>query len=127
MAKKFADIVSWDSKAVINQAKAILERNADQVGDFIEQDARRRLDSIVTPSDRRSRNYRYYLSRYILDHTVKSDDKNIRIFVGMKIGKYGQRHHGYYIETGSTTAPAQPYLRPALFSNKKRIPRMLVE
>jgi hypothetical protein len=117
----------WQPEVVVEMVKKSLRKNAPMVGKFVEDDARRRLDAIREPSDKRSVNYRNYLSKYILTHSVEEDNKGITILIGMKIGKSGQTHHGFYIETGSRTAPAQPYLRPALFENGREVESILTE
>jgi hypothetical protein len=37
----------------------------------------------------------------------------------------GGRHHGFFIEFGSSTAAAHPWLRPAVFENAKKIVSLL--
>lgn len=114
-------ITKWTPENVIRMARQELLSNADMVGKFVEDDARRRLDEIRTPDTKRDKNYRVYLSKYILTHTVEDSPKEITITIGMKVGTQGQTHHGFYIETGSATAPVHPYLRPAVFHNEKNI------
>jgi hypothetical protein len=116
---------SWEADKLISHIGENIQRNAEQTGDFIYTQAKKNLDAIQTPADARSKNYRYYLSKYILTHFVEREKDLISIYVGMRIGKNGQRHHGYYIETGSHTAPAKPYLRNALFNNLRDVVAML--
>jgi hypothetical protein len=104
-----------------------LKSRAEDVAKFVETEARNGLDAIQTPDTKRDINYRHYLSRWILTSQVTEDGKAVLIRVGMKIGKSGQTHHGFYIETGSTTAPARPYLRPAVFDNKQAIMGLLAD
>ena len=117
----------WQPEVVEKMVKDSLRRNAPMVGKFIEDDARRRLDAIKEPSEKRPKHYRFYLSKAILTHVVEEEEKAIVILVGMKIGRRGQTHHGFYIETGSVTAPAQPFLRPALFENAQEVQDILSE
>ena len=117
----------WTPETVKSLVTAKLLGNAPQTGKFIEDDARQRLDSIKTPDTKRDVNYRHYLSKWILTHAVeKEGEDGFVIAVGMKIGKDGQRHHGFYIETGSSTAPAHPFLRPAVTQNARDIILMLL-
>jgi len=104
--------------------EVILSRAGD-VGKFVETEARRRLDAITDPDTKRDKNYRSYLSSYILTNKVEQETNAVVIQVGMKIGTEGQTHHGFYIETGSSTAEAHPYLRPAVFNNEREIVGML--
>ena len=117
----------WTPENVKKQVIAKLLGNAPQTGKFIEDDARRRLDAIRTPDTKRDVNYRNYLSKWILTHAVeKQGEDGFVIAIGMRIGKDGQRHHGFYIETGSSTAPAHPFLRPAVTQNARDIILMLL-
>lgn len=118
-------ITKWDPVAVKDMARSVILSHAEDVGHFVESEARRRLDAITDPDTKRDKNYRAYLSQYILTNTVEDSEKEIVISVGMKIGKDGQRYHGFYIETGSSTAAAHPYLRPAVFGNQKEIVKLL--
>jgi hypothetical protein len=104
-----------------------MKARAEDVAKFVETEARNGLDAIQTPDTKRDVNYRSYLSRYILTSQVKEETQAVVIQVGMKIGKSGQTHHGFYIETGSRTAPARPYLRPAVLNNKRAIIGLLAD
>ena len=118
---------SWTPEKIKQAVSAKLMGNADDTGKFIEEDARRRLDAIRTPDTKRDVNYRRYLSKFILTHAVeKQGEDGFVIAVGMKIGKDGQRHHGFYIATGSSTAPAHPFLRPAVTQNARDIIELLI-
>lgn len=117
----------WKPENIRKAVSAKLMDNADDTGKYIEEDARRRLDAIRTPDTKRDVNYRHYLSKFILTHAVeKQGEDGFVIAVGMKIGKDGQRHHGFYIETGSSTAPAHPFLRPAVLQNARDIILLLL-
>jgi hypothetical protein len=118
-------ITKWNPEDVKEMALSMVVKNAEAVGKFCEDDARQRLDKIQTPDTKRDKNYREFLSKYILTHTVEDEKNEVIIRIGMKIGKQGQDHHGFYIETGSHTAPAHPYLRPAVFDNAKEILNLL--
>lgn len=118
-------VTRWDPKAVKEMVRVQIENNLDAAAKFVEDDARRRLLAIRKPDTKRDVNYRNYLASYILTHQVESEKKDLVARIGMKIGKEGQKHHGFYIERGSSTAPAQPYLRPALMDNAKDIIRII--
>lgn len=118
-------ITRWEPANVKTMALEVIMSRAEDVGKFVETEARRRLDAIINPDTKRDRNYRSYLSSFILTNVVEKGEKEVVIRVGMKIGKDGQTHHGFYIETGSSTAEAHPYLRPAVFNNEREIVRML--
>lgn len=120
-------ITKWDAVAVKKMAKGVIVSHAEDVGMFVETEARRKLDAIEDPDTKRDKNYRAYLSEFMLTNVVEDNENEVVIRVGMKIGKQGQTHHGFYIETGSSTAPAHPYLRPAVFENGKDIVMMLGE
>lgn len=116
----------WRPEAVKKQVLAELSENAEIVGMFVETEARRRLDAIKKPSNDRAVAYRRFLSRWVLTHTIKTTERSVEIRVGMRRrSEKGGGHHGYYIETGSKTAAAQPYLRPAVFHNAREIVRLL--
>jgi hypothetical protein len=120
-------IVKWDPVAVKKMAMDELMANAELTGVFLESEARRRLDAITDPDTPRDKNYRYYLSKYLLTHTVTKESNAIVIDVGMKVGPRGSgaSHHGFYIEIGSESAAAHPYLRPAVFDNADEIVGLL--
>ena len=122
MSNQTVEIVNWTPEKIKQAALKQLFENAPNAAKFIEVDARRRLDAIKTPDTRRDRNYRLYLSKYILTHAVEMlGSDNFVIAVGMKVGKDGQKHHGWWIEKGSSTAPAHPFLRPAVLQNAREI------
>lgn len=111
----------WNPGDVVDRFIEVYQERAPMVGKFLEDEARKRLDAITHPRQKRPANYRKYLSKYILTHVVEEDWKSINVLVGMKIGQRGQTHHGFYIETGSRTAAAHPYLRPALLQNQREV------
>ena len=116
-------IKNWTPDKVKNMAKSILSSNAVEVGAFVESEARQKLDAIKSPNTKRDKNYRAYLSKWLLTNVVKTTKNMVEVSVGMKIGDRGTgtHWHGFFIETGSSTAPAHPYLRPAVFNNSKEI------
>jgi len=128
-----AIIREWHPEAVRAMVMKQLSGNAEAVGIFVEQDARRRLNAIARPDNRRAVNYRRFLARWGLTHVVRILANAVDIRVGMRTRPVGMKkepkradkYHGFYIEVGSRTAPAQPYLRPAVFQNAREIVRLL--
>lgn len=108
--------------------KGILSQNAEGVGVFVETEARKKLDAISSPDAKRDINYRAFLSKWMLTHTVVITENMVEVNVGMRVGDRGSgsHHHGFFIETGSSTAPAHPFLRPAVFSNANTIIQLFV-
>ena len=120
-------IVEWHAERIMQAVIEKIARNAPDAAYFIETDARRRLDAIRTPDTPRDRNYRFYLSKWMLTHVVQRlEGKALMVAVGMRIGKGGQKHHGWWIERGSSSAPAHPYLRPAVLQNARDIIELLI-
>lgn len=134
-----ADIrLDWNAGKFKQTLVAALVANAELVGEFVEAEARRRLlaftDLAVTvPGRATPRNpqgnyvgggpYRAYVAG-LLANDVQADAKGVTIRVGVRPGRGGS-HHGLYIELGSRTAPARPFLRPAVFENAARIIQVL--
>lgn len=120
-------IEKWDPVTVKRAALAELQQNAELVGVFVETEARRRLDAISSPDTKRDKNYRHYLSKYLLRHVITVKNDAIEIDVGMKVGPRGTgaSYHGFFIEIGSESAQAHPYLRPAVFGNSAEIVQLL--
>jgi hypothetical protein len=121
-------IRNWKPDKLKAVVKARLMSNSDQVGKFMEGEARRRLDSIGSPDTKRDKNYRAYLSRSLLGYMKENGANFVQVSVGMGIGNRGTGvyYHGFFIETGSSTAPAHPFLRPAVFSNANTIIQLFV-
>lgn len=99
-----------------------LVANGEIVGKFVEEDARRRLLDIQEPEWGAA--YRSEVVARLLTHTVERDGNQVVITVGVAEGS-GGRHHGFYIELGSSTAPAHPFIRPAVFENGGKIVALL--
>lgn len=112
----------WNPEGVIEKVAAETTENMELACKFVETDARRRLLSISEPEWGAA--YRREILARKLTSVVTRKGKAIVGVVGMRTGKEG-RHYGYYIEMGSSTAPAQPYLRPAVFQNAREIVKLL--
>jgi len=101
-----------------------VEERAPIVGGFIVHDARKRLQAIQEPKF--GRKYRRIIVAGLLAFFVERTSSEVVIFVGVKKTKESE-HHGFYIEIGSKTAKAQPFLRPAVFDNAKRIVELITK
>lgn len=112
----------WTPEPVKQAALAELTANAEIVGKFVETDARRRLLAITEPEW--GAGYRQEIVARLLRYEVETSRREVIIRVGVAPGSSG-RHHGFYIEMGSSTAPAHPFLRPAVFENAARIVALL--
>lgn len=99
-----------------------LEANGEIVGKFVETDARRRLVAIDDPDW--GAGYRQQVVARLLTNVVEKKGNEVVVTVGVAEGS-GGRHHGFYIELGSSTAPAHPFLRPAVFENGGQIVALL--
>lgn len=110
--------LKWDPGAFKKQLLQDLKSNGEIVGEFVESDARRRLLAISDPEW--GRGYRESVVSRLLTNIVEVEKNEVVIFIGVEKSSSGT-HHGFYIEFGSSTAPAHPFLRPAVFSNAREI------
>lgn len=115
-------ITRWEPEKLKAKISEQLISNGEIVGKFAETDARRRLLEIKDPEW--GKKYRQLIVARLLTFVVVRERNGIAIFVGVAKGKSGT-HHGYYIELGSKTAPAHPFLRPAVFENAQKIVALL--
>jgi HK97 gp10 family phage protein len=111
-------VVEWDTDEVKTAVLQRLAANGEAAGKFVETEARRRLEAIDDPDWGRA--YRTQIVSRLLMSAVEQRQNEVVVGVGVSVGS-GGRHHGYYIELGSSTAPAQPFLRPAVANNARRI------
>lgn len=107
-------MIKWTADQFKKELAARIEANADDAGGFVVADARRRLKAIKEPEW--GAKYRRGKLAALLRHEVERKGNGIELRVGLE-ATGESRHHGFYIETGSSTAPAQPFLRPAVFQN----------
>jgi hypothetical protein len=115
-------MIEWTPDAFKKELMATVEANAEESGAFIEADARRRLKAIEQPEW--GAKYRRGKLAALMRHEVEQKDNEVELRVGLE-ATGGSKHHGFYIETGSSTAPAQPFLRPAVFQNGPAIVALL--
>jgi len=119
--------LKWNDKQFKQAVIDTLVGNAEIAGKFVESDARRRLLAVQDPDW--GAGHRKYVSR-LITHTVERERNAVVIRVGLPPGKKTKsggttRHLGFYIEMGSRTAPAHPFLRPAVFENAAKIVKLL--
>lgn len=114
--------LTWNAEAFKSEVKRSLVANGEIVGEFVESDARRRLLAIGDPSW--GKGYREQVVARLLMNLVEAKRNEIVITVGVARSSSGS-HHGFYIELGSATAPAHPFLRPAVFDNGRAIIALL--
>jgi hypothetical protein len=115
-------ISKWEPAKFKAQLINELAANGEIVGKFVEEEARRRLLDIQEPDW--GAGYRQEVVARLLTNTVEKEANAVVINVGVAVGPSGQ-HHGLYIELGSSTAPAHPFLRPAVFENGAQIVALL--
>lgn len=105
--------IKWNQEDIMREVTNKVASNGQIAGKYVEDVARSNLLGIANPSETRYANYRRYLATSKLTHVVSQEGKAVVV----EIGFMGGSPFGFYIETGSSTAGAQPYLRPALFGN----------
>jgi len=111
-------IKNWRTDELKKDVTDKLMANGAIAGKFVETEARARLEAIREPQWGAA--YRNQIVSRLLTNEVEKTANGVVIRVGVKVGPSGY-HHGFYIEVGSSTAPAQPFLRPALLENKRQI------
>lgn len=111
-------VKEWQPEKFKAAVVAELEKNAGEAGQFVVDNARQRLQAIRDPEW--GTGYRRNVVASLLRFEVERRPNEVIILVGVARSP-DSRHHGFYIELGSSTAPAQPYLRPAVFQNAAKI------
>lgn len=127
-------ITKWNPRKLKRAITDQLERNAEPTGIFLQRQAKTRLMAIQNPEWGQAYR-RKILARLIIHEIERLPNDNGIILrlgvladpgaVGYKVGH--SRHMGFYIETGSRRFAAQPYLRPAVFNNGRRVVDMLTD
>ena len=119
-----SEIVEWHTKEVVAHFAAELATRLETAAKVVEVDARNNLAAISDPEWGHA--YRNEIVGRLLTSFVQHTDKEVLAYIGVRaVSGKGGDSHGFYIETGSTTAPAQPWLRPALFDNEANIMKLL--
>lgn len=109
---------NWNPQGLKDKIKADLAENMEIACKFVETMARTRLLAIREPEWGAS--YRRNIVARRLTYVVKIEGNEVVGTVGVR-GK----HEGFWIEVGSKTSPAQPYLRPAVFNHGAEIVKLL--
>lgn len=124
--------LDWDPTKLKAVILSELVANADIVGKFVSDDAKRRLLgypelNVTIPGQRLpyigGGVYRKYVAS-LMGWTVVRERNGVTINVGVRAGRGGS-HHGLYIELGSKTAAPRPFLRPAVLENAAKIVHLL--
>jgi len=116
----------WSPDKVREMVLAQVGENMEVACKWAEGDARRRLLSIQDP--KKGAKYRAGVVARRLTYVVRREGKTLVGYIGISKGTRpvkGAQHIGMWIELGSRTAPAQPYLRPAVFNNARTIVRLV--
>jgi len=108
----------WRAREVMAATRAEVAENMEIAAKLVETEARRNLLHIREPEFGRA--YRKVLALYRLTSQVDTERDLIMAQIGIPAGVKGDSY-GFWIEVGSRTAPAQPWLRPALVHNLSKI------
>lgn len=114
-------IDEWRQKEVIEQISGEVAENVEAAAKIVETDARKNLLKISEPEWGEA--YRKVLALYRLTTVMERNKRYIEAGVGMPSGKKGS-DYGFWIEIGSRTASAHPWLRPALKHNLRNITKL---
>jgi len=113
---------NWNPEKLKRDILDKLEENAKEAGQFVVDDARRRL--LAQTELPKWRKYRAKMVAGGLTYAVERKGNEIVIRIGVKTSEKSKRH-GFFIEMGSIRYPANPYLRPAVFQNAGMIIALL--
>lgn len=111
-------MLEWYPKQVVADVRAEVRDILETAGEVVRVDARSNLLRVKEPEF--GKKYRAILALYRLKSILVEDRNSIEVKIGIPKGEKGDRY-GYYIELGSSTAPANPWIRPALDKNLKNI------
>lgn len=115
-------VTEWKAAELKEALAVAVTARMEDAAKLVEVDARSRLLRIRDPEF--GLGYRKVLALYRLKSVVRRVGNVIEGMIGIPPGAKGG-DYGYYIETGSRTAPAHPWLRPALLTNLKTIMQLL--
>ena len=115
-------VAEWRQREVVAAVRAEVKGNMELAVKVVEVDARRRLLAIQDPEF--GRGYRRILALFRLISFVEEERDAITGRVGIPKGEKGG-DYGFWIEIGSKTAPAQPWLRPSLMLNLDDLMKVL--
>lgn len=109
----------WNADKIREQIRGQVASNMELACQFVEHEARRNLRAIQEP---KGKFYRRVILASRVSHEVEVKRNSIEGRVGERKGsKHPEKPYGFYVEVGSSTAPAHPWLRPAVFNNIKAI------
>jgi len=111
-------VVEWRQRDVVEAVKAAVTDRLETAAKVVESDARHNLLRVREPEFGVA--YRRVLALYRLTYVVKAMGQAIEAKIGIPKGEKGG-DYGFWIEVGSKTAPAHPWLRPALVRNLKNV------
>jgi hypothetical protein len=113
--------LKWEPDKFKKQLIADLVSNSDIVGQFVVSEARKKLLAITDPDW--GAGHRKYVSKLVTSEVdVKPNEVEIRVGA---LATPKSRHFGFYIETGSKSGAAHPWLRPSVFQNAAKIVALL--
>lgn len=115
-------IAQWRQQEVVEAIKTQVAADMETACKVVEVDARRRLLAIQEPEF--GRKYRRILAMFRLTSFVEVESAAVTGHVGIPKGAKGG-DYGFWIEIGSKTAAAHPWLRPALLTNLRNILKLL--
>ena len=115
-------VTEWKQRELVEAIAAQVTENMEAAAKVVEVDARHRLLAIRDPEF--GRGYRRMLALYRLTSFVKRAGNAIEAQIGIPKGEKGG-DYGFWIEVGSKTAAAHPWLRPALATNLRTIMALL--
>jgi hypothetical protein len=116
--------LNWHADKFKKELIQKLMVNAQDAGDFVATDARRRL--LAQKEMPKWEKYRAAMVAKNIDCEIEFIPPNIiEIRVGVKTTDRSKRH-GLFIELGRYNHPANPFLRPAVFNNSRRIVQILL-
>jgi len=118
--------VRWNDKVLRERMRAILRERMELLGKVAETRARERLLAIEKPISGRA--YRREIVARRLTHVLQETADGVTVTVGVRMGTKpvkGAETIGLYIELGSRTAPAQPYLRQSVFGDARDLVKLL--
>jgi hypothetical protein len=116
-------ITEWRQRQVVEAVQDYLATGMEAAAHMVEVDARSRLLRIVEPAFGRAYRQLLALGR-LTSGVVVEPGVAVEGLIGIPKGEKGG-DYGFWIEIGSKSKAAQPWLRPALMNNLKDILRLL--
>lgn len=114
--------LKWKPEEFKQKVKSQLAENGQEVGSFVQGNARQRLNNISDPEW--GKQYRSLVAS-LIGFNVQELKNEVVVTVGVR--PTYTKFHGYWIELGTSRRPSQPFLRPAIFDNKAKIARLFTK